>query len=209
MNVPPPLPRRTKFAAILLMILSAGVGIYAADEVLLLTHPAALADAPVTSYGGLDPESVRKFNQVLFGTLASMRDSRAFVLGALAIASALAFVAAGRLLRPAGVSRESVRKLLAGSALSAAVLRTIDGAQVAVAYRRAFGAVADAFVRIAAPPGTPPPAELKDLIAPLSAAGVMAWTLVVVGIFLFTAQHFRSKRVREFIAASDSHHGEG
>ena len=49
MIAPPPLPRRTKFAAILLMVISAGVGIYSANEVLVLSQPAAVADAPLAS----------------------------------------------------------------------------------------------------------------------------------------------------------------
>lgn len=200
----PRLPGRSRFAAILLMLISAGVGIYAADEVLLLSHPEAVAKADTVAVGGLDPASVHKFNQVLFGSLHAMADSRAFVLSALAIASALAFVAAGRLLRPAGVSRESVRRLLAGSALTAAVLRTIDGAQMAVAYHRAVGAVADGFLKVATQPGMTPPVGMKEWLAPASAAGVLIWTQILVGVFLFTAQHFRSKPVREFIAASDA-----
>lgn len=204
MNRAPPLPGRTRFAAILLMVVSAGVGIFAADQALLLTHPEALAKAQAVPLGGLDAQSSLQFNQALFGALRAMADSRAFVLCALAIASALTFVAAGRLLRPAGVSRESVRRLLAGSAIAAAVLRTVDGAQMAVAYHRAVGVVADSLVKLATQPGLPPPTELKDWLAPVSAAGVLVWTQVLVGVFLFTAQHFRSKPVREFIAASDA-----
>lgn len=208
MTAAPPLPRRTRFAAILLMVVAAGVGIFSANEVLLLGHTAELAKTNVSPMAGLDAAGIHAFYQALYGSIRAMSGSRAFVLGALAIASALTFVSAGRLLRPAGVSRESVRRLLAVSALTAAVLRTIDGAQMAVAYHRAVGAVADKFVQLAAQPGVPPPEGLKDWLAPACAAGVLVWTQLLVGVFLFTAQHFRSAPVREFVAESDAHSAE-
>jgi hypothetical protein len=204
-----PLPRRTKIVAIVLMILGGLVGIASANQVMILADPSVLADAPVRAYGGLDEHAVQKFNQVFVGTLTAMRDSRMFVLGMLAVASALAFVSAARLLRPAGISRESLRRMLAGSALATAILRTVDGAQNAVIYRNAFGSVADAFVKAAVPAGTPAPQDMASLIGPMAAGGVMVWTLVLVGVFLFTAQHFRSQKVKEFVARSDAEELQG
>jgi hypothetical protein len=49
---------------------------------------------------------------------------------------------------------------------------------------------------------------LKEWLAPASAAGVLVWTQILVGVFLFTAQHFRSAPVREFIARSDARNAE-
>ena len=59
-----------------------------------------------------------------------MREPRIALLGSLAVVCAFVFVAARRMLRPGGMPREGMRRLLSGAAISAAILRTIDGAPV-------------------------------------------------------------------------------
>src|SRR4030095_1534233 len=56
------------------------------------------------------------------------RHARAALLVVLAISMFFTFVSAGRVLRPAGLPREGIRRLLCGAALVSATLRTVDGA---------------------------------------------------------------------------------
>ena len=56
------------------------------------------------------------------------RHARAALLVVVAISMFFTFVSAGRVLRPAGLPREGIRRLLCGAALVSAVLRTVDGA---------------------------------------------------------------------------------
>jgi hypothetical protein len=67
-----------------------------------------------------------------FSAESSMSEPRSFLLGSLAVVCALAFVAAARILRPGGMPREGMRRLLSWASLLAAILRTIDGAQFQV-----------------------------------------------------------------------------
>jgi hypothetical protein len=65
----------------------------------------------------------------------------------LAISMFFTFVSRGRVLRPAGLPREGIRRLLCGAALVSAVLRTVDGG----GRRRVRSAL-----RAARHPGAPP-----------------------------------------------------
>jgi hypothetical protein len=113
----------------------------------------------------------------------------------LSLACALTFVGARSMLRPLGVPREGVRRLLAGAALAAGVLRTVDGAQLAVISHRQGAAMAKLFAAL----------HLFPLGAEFTVGIAIFQTFVIAGGFLLASQYFRSDGVKRTIAFRDSH----
>ncbi len=130
--------------------------------------------------------------------LEAMRASRAFILLALTIACSLTFVAALRLLRPAGSARESARRLLATTSIACAVLRTIDGAQMAAVATRA-GAAWDKVMNGSDIPGGYPEGMEQSVLS----AATIAFTVVIAGAFVGIGSYFRSQSLREWVEAAD------
>jgi hypothetical protein len=146
-SVSPPqgLPRGIRLAAWVCLVLSAFTGFFALQETIKLGHLAELRDQAndVTRFSkDADMIAFARVSEAELAALEPMRDSRSLVLGALSVACAFIFVSSGRLLRPGGVPMERARRLLSGAAIAAAVLRTIDGAQLAVVARRMGPALA-------------------------------------------------------------------
>jgi hypothetical protein len=136
-----------------------------------------------------------------FSAEDNMREARSFLLGALAVVCAFVFVAAARILRPGGLPREGMRRLLCWASLLAAVLRTIDGAQFQVVVDHMGAALVKG----------PFPAYWEagqiDLVKDHGPA-VLTWfyrgvTAFVAGTFVLLSQYFRSERVRQVVIAQD------
>nr|WP_153866331.1 MULTISPECIES: hypothetical protein [Myxococcaceae] len=184
------------------------------QDLVLLAHLGELRDyasRPASAArelpSGLDPEVERRALEAQVSALEPMREPRALILVGLAGACFLCIGAAGHLLRRAGMlPREGMRQLLGRAALAAAFLRTVDGAQLAVVWRRMGTVGAELMDRM---PGF---ADLKDpalaeqvrtaMPAFFSAAAVVH-TALVAGLFLLLAQYFRSERVRALVAAQE------
>ena len=125
------------------------------------------------------------------------RHARAALLVVLAISMFFTFVSAGRVLRPAGLPREGIRRLLCGAALASAVLRTVTGgADAAFALR---------FARLATqllPAGERFPASSG--VTPMLTVGIsITQTVLVAGTLAIIAQYFRSARVKAWAALQD------
>ena len=125
------------------------------------------------------------------------RQARAALMVILAISLFFTFVSAGRVLRPAGLPREGIRRLLCGAALVSAVLRTVDGA--------AHAAYALRFARLAAPLLPAGDQASTDwVLVPTFAVGISVLrTLLVAGTLAIIAQYFRSARVKAWAALQD------
>ena len=125
------------------------------------------------------------------------RQARAALLLVLAVSLFFTFVSAGRVLRPAGLPREGIRRLLCGAAVVSAVLRTVDGA--------ADAAFALRFARIASqllPSGERPAADW--VLAPTFTVGMSVFrTVLVAATLAIIAQYFRSARVKAWAALQD------
>ena len=125
------------------------------------------------------------------------RHARAALFIVLAISMFFTFVSAGRVLRPAGLPREGIRRLVCGSAVVSAVLRTVTGgADAAFALR---------FARVAAqllPPGER--FSTASGVTPMLAMGIsVAQTVLVAGSLAIIAQYFRSARLKAWAALHD------
>ena len=124
------------------------------------------------------------------------RQARAALLLLLAVSMFFTFVCAGRVLRPAGLPREGIRRLLCGAAVISAGLRTVDGA--------ADAAFALRLARLAPqvlPPGQPIPPEW--LASTVSLGISVVQTVLVAGTLAIIAQYFRSARVKAWAALGD------
>jgi hypothetical protein len=126
--------------------------------------------------------------------LEAMKGSRVAILMLLSIAASLLFVSSLRMLRPLGVPREGVRRLLGGAALACAILSTLDGAQSTAAAGRASAAVDKVAAKEA----------ITDWMPGLfGAAAVLLWagfTLVIAGSFTVLWMYFKSERVQAQVA---------
>lgn len=204
---PDGLPRGVRIAAAVCLVLSALTGMMAGVEAMGLTHFSEYREAHLeprrSTLLGTDPVMAQRMLEAQFSALEPMREPRSVVLGGLAVACAFAFVASGRLLRPAGMPRDGMRRLLGGAAITAALLRTIDGAQWTVVARRMGAAMGEN-------PGLLPEfqdpaaaAQLKSLAPGLLAGSSIVQTAVVAGAFAILGQYFRSQGVRDAITAQD------
>ncbi|MDY7230593.1 hypothetical protein [Hyalangium rubrum] len=199
------MPRGIHIAAVLCLILSGVTGMFAASEASSLTNFSELRERASTERLNLlgDPAVEERFILAQLSALEPMRDSRILTLGALAIACAFTFVAAGRMLRPAGLPREGMRRMLGGVAIIAAILRTIDGAQWMVVVKRSSTAMAEAMSTLPQFQDPTFAQQLKSTVPILMSAITLAQTAVIAGAFVLIGQYFHSARVREAITAQD------
>ncbi len=201
---PSGLPRNISVAAVLCLILSGITGMASAMEAANLARLSELQEEPpprAAVFG--DPAIVERVFKAQLAALEPMREPRALILGSLAVACALAFVAAGRLLRPGGLPREGMRRLLGGAAIFAAILRTLDGAQWMVVVRRASAVMAEAMSALPEFQEAATPEQLKSTVSFLLSAATVAQTAFVAGAFVLLGQYFRSESVRQAVTAQD------
>lgn len=199
---PPRLPRGIHIAAVLGLIFSGVIGM---SSVLELSRLAQLSELKETilSSPGAQGEHALNTNILLaqFSAEDAMREPRSFLLGSLAVVCAFVFVGASRLLRPGGLPREGMRRMLSWASLLAAVLRTIDGAQFQVVVDHMGTAL------VKGPFPSEWSAEQLEAIKQYGPA-VLTWfyrllTAAVAGSFAVLGQYFRSERVRQAIVALD------
>ncbi len=201
-DVLPPLPRRIRFAAVVCLVLSGLTGLFSLSEMMSLGHLSELRDSdqPRLSMFG-DPAVTQRAFEAQLSALEPMRESRSLVLGALSVACAFTFVAAGRLLRPGGLPLERVRRLLGAASIVAALLRTIDGAQWAVVARRMAVTLVDALRQQPEFQAPEMAAQLEPTVLFFMSASTMLQTAVIAGTFALLGQYFRSETVRQAVIA--------
>ena len=203
---PAPIPRGLRFASILSLVLAAFTGWAALTEATRLAHfyetrELHLEQAPLVSLG--DPAVDRRMVESLYSALEPMREPRSLVLGSLAVTCAFAFVAAARMLRPAGLPREGMRRLLGGATIIAALLRIIDGAQWLVVVNRANAATVEAMSMPLEKLQSPAADLMRQLIPHIPPALALAHTFFIAGAFVVIGRYFHSDRVRQAVIAHD------
>lgn len=200
---PAPLPVRVRRITLAVIALAGLVGSAAAQhigQVIELDTYRSLP-APVPSFWEGNQraiEAAKAQHQAQANGLESMRGSRAVILLGLTIACSVAFVAALRMLRPAGAAREHARRLLGSTAIVCAVLRTIDGAQMTAVASRA-GAAWDKVMEGSDVPGGYPDGIEQSLMGGMS----IFVTVLITGAFVGVATYFRSERLRAVVDAAD------
>jgi hypothetical protein len=189
-------------ATILCLVFSAMSGIYGATEAMALLSfdKADLTQHPPSPLLG-DPALALRVFKTQAAALESMRVGRSLTLAGLAMACALVSVSAARMLRPRGLPREALRRVLGGSCLAAAMLRSVDGAESAVVMQRVGAELARTLPPI---PELNDPAtveQLRQALPSLLVGFTALHTALIAGLFLVCAQYFRSRRAREQLAA--------
>ena len=200
------LPRRMRWAAVACVFLTGLCGLMAAWEGFSLLRFAELKQAAPTLTLAPDPALAPIIEQLRASQLVAleqMREPRLVVLFALAMACSLSFVASARLLRPAGLPREGVRRILVWALVGAAALRTIDGAQYAVVARSAAEVIRRGMT---VPKGYSAAAaeQLRALTASTARGVFLLQTAVMVGALILLSQYFRSSGVKEWVARADA-----
>jgi hypothetical protein len=203
-SAPQALPRGIRFATVVCLLLASLSGLFALSEAMSLGHLSELKETQAPRFALLsDPAITERAFEAQVAALQPMREPRSLILGALSVACALVFVSAGRLLRPGGLSVDRMRRLLGGAAIATAILRTIDGAQLAVVARRMGLAMAE--VMSSHPEFQDPvaAAQVKATMPFLLTASTVLQTAVIAGTFALLGQYFRSERVRQALGGYD------
>ena len=208
---PEKLPAALRNVALLCMALAALVGFFSMSELLGLVHVADVSPTAGRLPGPLGSEAFQRGFEAQLSALESMRVARVLTLASLGLACALNLVSASRLIWPRGwrlnptapaLPREGMRKLIVASSVAVALLRTLDGAQLAVVARRvgaAMGRSASSMPAFA----SASPAVLEAKLRSWAVTVAVLQTAVVVGAFAFFSHYFRSQRVRGLLAALD------
>jgi hypothetical protein len=196
------MPSRLRLVSLLSVVLCGLCGLYSAWEGFVLVRFAELkaAPAPALAQDQLLADQL-KASQVL--ALEHMREPRIVVLFALALACSLSFVASTRLLRPAGLPREGIRRILVVALVVAAALRTIDGAQATVVARSAAGTLRQGLTLPASVDGAVVE-QVRGMVAVATLAAPIVQMGVVVVALLLLSQYFRSSGVKEWVAHADT-----
>lgn len=190
---------QARAVAILCMVVTFASGIWTASD--FLRFSSGLAPRSELPRGTPQAERIAQLSELMTQAAAPDREALRAVLVVLAVALSFTFVCALRVLRPGGLPREGVRKLLSASALITAVLRTVEGAaQAALSLRVARG--------LSALIGQPGWEDRAFVTArPYLSQTLVGWsvfqTVVVAGSLLLVAQYFRSARVRDWAAVQD------
>ncbi|MGQ0507439.1 MAG: hypothetical protein ACT4TC_19205 [Myxococcaceae bacterium] len=187
--------RRITLAA---LIVSSLVGINAATSALGMTRLSEAREETRLAFS--NNPLLAQVAEAELAAQDTMRNSRGLILWGLAVSCALGFIAAGRMIRPAGVSRESMRRLASLSFLGAAVFRTLDGAQMTVISKKMTVAMAASLAEDPQFKGVVLPPELASLLGAATAIGM---TVVFAGGFALLSQFYRSERVRAQTVALD------
>lgn len=204
MSAPQPLPWHARAALVTCTLLAALVGLGASEDLMRLRRLSEI-ELLLPRSALIPPEVVQKAEAVARASLFGMRGSRMTILVLLSIACTVTFIAVLRLWRPLGLPRAGVLRLTSFTALGCALLRTIDGAQQAVVFRRIATALAQGLASGAVPvPGDPETVKMMTRVLPdLEVAVRVAWTLVVAGTFVALSQYFRSQLAQKLFTTGD------
>jgi len=195
-----PLPWHARAALIACTVLAAMVGLGASTDIARLRQLSEVPILPASYKTLLTAEALQKAEGVARASMLGMRSSRLAVLTLLCIACTVTFLTVLRLWRPLGLPRAGVLRLASFAALGCALLRTVDGAQDAVIFRRMIAAVGQG---LADGPADPEMARLVASSLPVQVAIHMGWTLLVAGAFVVVSQYFRSTLARKLFTAGD------
>lgn len=193
------LPAHLRIFAVVCLLLSALVGLVATEEMVLLMR--LPTEAP-PSMAGMSPALQERMWRAQRQGLESMQASRVIVMCGLMVFSGLTLVGTARLLWPAGLSRDGIRRLLGTTAIITGALRVVDGAQTAAIARR-MGIVLNEGLAVTSLPGADPLSiELVRKVGPAVLMGTaIVQTAVVAGIFVLFGQYLKSERVAQLFAA--------
>jgi hypothetical protein len=186
---------QARAVAIVCMLVSGISGASSVSEALLLSDRWTARNEALPR-GTAAAELLARLSEAKIRSLQPDRQARAALLIVLAISLFFTFVSAGRVLRPAGLPREGIRRLLCGAAVVSAVLRTVDGAADAASAIR-FGRLA---AQVVGPGERPPP---DWVLGPFTVGVSVGQTVLVAGTLAIIAQYFRSARVKAWAALQD------
>jgi len=201
---PPPLPglpTHLRLFAVMCLLLSALVGLFATEEfVLLMRLP---TETPPNMAGvKIDPALLEQVWRTQRQALEGMRASRILAMCGLMTFAGLTLVGSARLLWPAGLSRDGIRRLLGTTAIITGFLRVVDGAQTAAIAHRVGAVLAAGFTPTAVPGVDAASVEVaRKLWPPLFLGASILHTALVAGTFVLFGQYLKSERMTRFFAA--------
>lgn len=187
---------QARAVAILCMLVSGASGFSSVSEAFTLSERWSRSTEALPR-GTPAADLLARLSEATVRAMKPDRQARAALLVVLAISLWFTFVCAGRVLRPAGLPREGIRRILCWAATISAGLRTVDGAADA-AFALRFARIAGQMV----PAGQQLPAEWL-LQPPFTVGSSVLRTVLVAGALAIIAQYFRSARVKAWAALQD------
>ena len=201
------LPGGIRFAAMVGMVFYAFTGWSALREAFTLARffesRSQTLEQAESALKGETLELYRRLMETYFAALEPMHEPRVVLMAMLTVTCSFVFVASGRLLRPYGLRRDGMRRVLGRAAILTAVLRTIDGAQLAAVARRLGSTMATSLDLVPDLPPDTSTAEVGQVLPSVFVGGSVIFTLLVAGTFAILGQYFRSESVREAVAVQD------
>ncbi|GHG81625.1 hypothetical protein [Comamonas sp. JC664] len=201
------LPGGIRFAAMVGMVFSAFTGWSALREAFTLARffesRSLTLEQAESALKGETLELYRRLMETYFAAMEPLHEPRVVLMALLTVTCSFVFVASGRLLRPYGLRRDGMRRVLGRAAILTAVLRTIDGAQLAAVARRMGSTMAASLDLVPNLPPDTSATEVGQALPGVFVGGSVIFTLLVAGTFAILGQYFRSESVREAVAVQD------
>lgn len=196
-----PLPLRFRLLCLVCLLLTGLEGVLSAQEALTVAHV-----EEITQERRSVPESSELADQLSRAYLeaeSGFSESRVPLLMVLAAVGALTAAGAARLLRPGFLPREGVRRFVVWGAGIAAALRTLDGAQQAVMFRRAASVVLTYHGALPKGLNAENFAQSRAALPGVAAFGAAFITAAVAGMYVLFSVYFSSPAVKALVAAKD------
>lgn len=189
-------PWDLRLMAVLCTLLSAMVGFGASAGAMEVLSPPSPSEQSLSIGNALASEAYLHAMEVERQALEPMRGPRALILFALSVCAGVTLIGGIRLVRPSGLPREGVRRLTAGAALIAAVLRTLDGAQELAVAKRTAQALGEFVVKLLELNVS---AEWQLALQRAFVAGMVMKTIVFAGAFAALWTYLSTQRVRNVV----------
>ncbi|MEW6430478.1 MAG: hypothetical protein AB1730_03120 [Myxococcota bacterium] len=210
MKQPAPLPALFRVALLAAITVGALVSFSAAQGVGLVAMASSSTgdtDVKLGAMAGLNPfgqqyaeaqeAAAKASRRATFSAIEAMGASRVVILLGLSASASMVFLGALFIRWSLKAPRAAIARLLGAAAFGAAVFRTLDGAQELVIARRA----AEATLKVLVAANVPDAAGASGVALGLLSFVSVAWTTLVVGLFLLLGTYFRSDRVRGLLEA--------
>lgn len=200
----PRVPWDLRLVAVLCTIVSVLVGLGASSGAMQAMQPRAGIEHGSPMGGPAVDAAFTHLVEVQAQALEPMRASRALILFTLSICTGITLIGGIRLVRPGGLPREGIRRLTAATALVAAVLRTLDGAQELALTRRTASAAFEYGMLVSQ-------SLFQSLAMKAESGDQQAWTTVMLGMsvlltaavagsFLALWHYLGTQRVKDAVA---------
>jgi len=198
---PAQLPPQFRAVTWIALVVSGMISFASLAEAMSVITPATPEQIVEATPPLVDQKLLETLTRAELEAAAAMRGPRSTVLMLLSFIGGLASVSALRLLYPAGLPREGMRRITGGTLLIAGFLRTIDGAMRLVITSRSAEMVRKELQSGAVMSGLE---GQPDMIPTVLMGTSVAVTVFMVGALVGGGQYLRSERAKQIVQELDA-----